>query len=84
MASQYKPLHATEFEVDSPHVKYTADTIESTYAYTSTVCTQNEATGKLVRGSMTERSPHASSSALPSLAAAARALAHFAPSLAAA
>ena len=63
MSSAYKPLHATEFEVESPHVKYTTDTIESTYEYNSTVCTQNEVTGKLVSVRLARKG--ATSSLLP-------------------
>jgi myo-inositol-1-phosphate synthase len=47
-ASVYQPLHATEFEVSSPDVTYSADTIESVYQYHSTTCEQNPETGKLV------------------------------------
>jgi len=36
MTSPYLPMHITEFEVDSPDVKYSADSIESTYQYHTT------------------------------------------------
>jgi len=43
----YQPMHCDEFEVESPNVTYSAETIESTYAYQTTTCTKNAA-GKLV------------------------------------
>ncbi|KAJ1833102.1 Myo-inositol-1-phosphate synthase [Coemansia sp. RSA 2711] len=38
---------ATAFKVDSPNVRYTDDSIESTYAYDTTVVSRDSASGKL-------------------------------------
>jgi len=47
MSSQCLPDHCDSFEVDSPNVKYSEDTIESTYKYQTTTCRRTEA-GKFV------------------------------------
>jgi len=44
--SSYKPMHVDSFEVESPNVKYSADYIESSYAYETTQC--ENVNGKVV------------------------------------